>query len=65
MENDGLPCFKALDCWYQHFLVEAFLKDALSIEEWNRAFGKPVKPKMLSLLEMIEQAKGSKRKGDS
>jgi len=62
IENNGLPCFKTLDCWYEHFLVEEFFKNELSEEEWKKVFGKQVKPKVLSLLEMIEQAKNSKQK---
>ena len=62
-ENEGLPCFKTLDCWFEHFEVEAYLRDLLSPEEWERVFSKPPKPKMLSLLELIEEAK--KRKDDA
>ena len=62
VENTGLPCFKTLDCWYHHFQVEEFLKKELSEEEWKNAFGNQGKPKVLSLLEMIEQAKKSKHK---
>ena len=65
IENNGLPCIKTFDCWYEHFQVEEFLKYELSEEEWKKVFGKQVKPKMLSLLEMIEQAKKSKRKKES
>ena len=36
-ENQGLPCFKALDCWYHHFLIEAYFRENLSAEEWKRA----------------------------
>lgn len=56
-ENQGLPCFKTLDCWYTHFEVEAFLKKELTPEEWKKVFSGPPKPKMLSLVELIEQAK--------
>ncbi|OQX65883.1 MAG: hypothetical protein B5M55_02390 [Desulfococcus sp. 4484_242] len=56
-ENRGLPCFKTLDCWYSHFHVEAFLKEALTPEEWEKAFSSPPKPKLISLVELIEQAK--------
>ena len=56
-ENKGLPCFKTLDCWYGHFPVEACLREELSPLEWEKAFEAPPKPKMLSLLELIEQAK--------
>ena len=55
-ENNGLPCFKTLDCWYPFFPVEEFLRQQLSPEEFAEAFDKPQKPKVLSLVELIEQA---------
>ncbi len=60
-ENRGLPCFKALDCWYRHFPVKHYLEQILTPEEWEKAFGTPPKPKMLSLLELIEKAKKAKK----
>jgi len=56
-ENQGLPCFKTLDCWYSHFQVEEFLKEELTPDVWEKVFAAPPKPKMLSLLELIEEAK--------
>ena len=60
-ENQGLPCYRVRDCWYAHFEVEQFLKKILTPAKWKAAFDKPPKPKMASLLELIEQAK--KRQG--
>ncbi|MBT3179206.1 MAG: hypothetical protein HOG03_24950 [Desulfobacula sp.] len=60
-ENSGLPCFKTLDCWYSYFDVHAHLKDKLTKEEFQKAFLEKGKPKVLSLFDLIEQAK--KRKG--
>ena len=59
-ENQGLPCFKTLDCWHTHFDVQTFLKAELDAEQWEKAFCGGPKPKMLSLLELIEQAKKNK-----
>jgi hypothetical protein len=56
-ENQGLPCFKTLDCWYNHFQVEEFLKEEIEPEVWEKVFAAPPKPKVLSLLELIEEAK--------
>ena len=56
-ENMGQPCFKTLDCWFEHFPVEEYLRKNLAAEEWEKIFGRPVKPKVLSLVELIEQAK--------
>lgn len=61
-ENSGLPCFKTLDCWFNHFDVHAYLKEKLSDEEFQKAFLKKGKPKVLSLLDLIEQAKQGKGK---
>ena len=55
-ENNGLPCLKTLDCWYQYFPVEEYLRSQLSSEEFSATFEKPQKPKVLSLVELIEQA---------
>jgi hypothetical protein len=57
IENKGLPCFKTLDCWFQHFSVEAFLRRELTSEEWHKVFGQSPKAKVLSLFELIEAAK--------
>lgn len=59
-ENKGLPCFKTLDCWYDHFLVEDYLRKELSPEQWEEAFKRSTKTKTASLIELIEQAKKAK-----
>ncbi|MEW6667608.1 MAG: hypothetical protein AB1512_20565 [Thermodesulfobacteriota bacterium] len=56
-ENKGLPCFKIIDCWYEVFLVEDLLRSELNPEEWEALFQRPPKPKVLNLVELIEQAK--------
>jgi len=57
IENNGLPCFRSLDCWRRLFQVEAYFKERLTEEQWASAFSGPTKPKVLSLLDLIEQAK--------
>jgi hypothetical protein len=59
-ENRGLPCFKTLDCWFDHFLVEAYLRQEIGSEKFEEIFNTPHKQKMASLLELIEQAKKTK-----
>ncbi|RJR16881.1 MAG: hypothetical protein C4582_13930 [Desulfobacteraceae bacterium] len=56
-ENKGLPCFKTLDCWFEHFPVEEYLRNDLSSEDWDKVFENLPKSKVVSLLELIEQAK--------
>ncbi|MFZ7110947.1 MAG: hypothetical protein ACOWYE_04625 [Desulfatiglandales bacterium] len=62
-ENRGLPCFKCLDCWYEHFLIEDWLRNALTPEEWQKAFERPTGGKMLSLVELIQEAKKKQEEG--
>ena len=56
-ESKGLPCFKTLDCWFQYFPVEAYLRERLSQEEWEKVFEQQGRTKVQSLLELIEEAK--------
>ena len=62
-ENNGLPCFKTLDCWFQHFPVEAHLRERLSEEEWGKSFNQKRQTKVQSLLEIIEEAKKRAKEG--
>ena len=57
VENKGLPCFKAVDCWFEHFEAEPYLKAQLTPEEWDKAFNTQTKPKVFTLLDLIEKAK--------
>lgn len=56
-ERGELPCFKTLDCWFEHFDVDGFFRQELTEEQWERAFSRSSKTKMMSLLDLIEQAK--------
>ena len=56
-ENQGLPCFKTLDCWFEHFEVERFLRQHLTPDQWEKAFKRSSKTKVSSLMELIQQAK--------
>jgi hypothetical protein len=55
--DDQQPCFKILDCWWEHFDVVQYMKDQLSEEQFNRLIQARPKPKVTSLLELIEQAR--------
>ncbi|MDM7919894.1 MAG: hypothetical protein QUS12_12100 [Methanosarcina sp.] len=57
MENKGLPCFKALDCWFQTFPVEEYLRERLTKEEWETSFESKRPTKVQSLIELILAAK--------
>jgi len=56
-ENMGLPCFKVVDCWFEHFLVEEYLREELEPEDWDRLCRRPAKLKIQSLMDLIEEAK--------
>jgi hypothetical protein len=56
-ESKGLPCFKTLDCWFQYFPVEVYLRGRLTKEEWETSFERPRPTKVQSLIELIEAAK--------
>ena len=51
------PCSKILDCWWEHFDVVRYLKDHLPAPEFNRLMNAQPKPKVSSLVELIELAK--------
>ena len=56
--SDGdLPCFKVIDCWWEIFDVVAFFQQKLSEDEFNRLVQIKPKPKVTSLVELIDQAR--------
>jgi len=55
-ENNGFPCHKIMDCWFEKISIEEFLKKNYKEEEISYIF-KPSKQKITSLIELIEQAK--------
>ncbi|RPJ16449.1 MAG: hypothetical protein EHM30_06370 [Desulfobacteraceae bacterium] len=51
------PCFKVFDCWWETFDVAVYFKERLPGEEFEKLVHSKPKPKVLSLLELIEQAR--------
>jgi hypothetical protein len=59
-ETSGKPCRLILDCWWERFDVRSFLQAHLPEEgmaQVERAGAAPPPSKVLSLLEIIQQAK--------
>jgi hypothetical protein len=56
-ERGELPCFKTLDCWFEHFDVEGYFRGRLTEAQWEKAFSRSGQNKLMSLLDLIEQAK--------
>jgi len=59
-ETGGRPCRLVLDCWWEWFDVRSFLQAHLSedaMAQIERASASPPPSKVLSLVELIQQAK--------
>jgi hypothetical protein len=61
---EGLPCRKILDCWFERFDVAAFVKEHYTAEQIESILAPP-KPKMTSLVELVERAKAARKPTDS
>ncbi len=57
LENQGQPCARALTCWNFYFNVEDYFRSRMGPEQFELCFNAPIKPKMISLLELIEKAR--------
>ncbi len=55
--DDDLPCWKVMDCWWEYFDVVAYWKRNLAEEQFTRLVNTKPKPKVTSLVELIEKAK--------
>ena len=55
--DEQQPCFKILDCWWEHFDVVQYLKDNLTADQFNRLIEARPKAKVASLIELIDQAR--------
>ena len=53
----GRPCWKIADCWWERFDVMTYLQAVLSEEELKSLLEARPKPKVASILELIEQAR--------
>lgn len=55
--ENGLPCWKVFDCWWEYFNIVGYLENNLSAEKYNELKDAKPKPKVASIIELIEQAK--------
>ena len=62
-ENNMLPCRFIVGCWQGQMDIEAFLYEHYSEDELNRIFAPP-KPKIESLVGLMEKVQKAKQKGD-
>ena len=56
-EVNKKPCWKIRDCWWEYFDVDAYLQANLPEEIYSQLIEAKPKPKMVTLVEMIEAAK--------
>jgi hypothetical protein len=54
--GETLPCWKIFECWWELFDVTGYLKDYLSEEDFNRLVQTKPKTKVLSLVDLIQNA---------
>lgn len=59
-----IPCRKIFDCWWDKIDIQVFISEHYN-EEIQNALHQPPKPKMLSLLEIIEQARRNTSAGQT
>ena len=55
--DDVSVCWKIFDCWWEGFDIVEYLKKHLSEDQFNMLVNTKPKPKTVSLIELIEQAK--------
>jgi hypothetical protein len=59
------PCGKIFDCWWERFDVVSYLRENLSEDVFNRLADCRPKPKIVSIVELIEQTRKNLETGES
>ena len=57
VDQEGLPCFKIFDCWWEQFDVVRHMRNCLSPEDFQRLNGMGPPDKVNSLLALVRQAR--------
>ncbi len=60
--NRELPCSKIYDCWFQTIPIQQYMQEHFDNNVLKR-ISAPTKPKMLSLLELIDKARSNMEEG--
>ncbi len=55
--EEGLPCWKTVDCWWEYFDVLGYLKQHYPEADLTKLLQSRPKPKINSLLDLVEQVK--------
>jgi hypothetical protein len=64
VESGKLPCSRTLTCWELVFDVEGFLRGCMDPAAFEKCFRDAAKPKVVTLIELIEQARQTLKKKD-
>ncbi|MBN1766628.1 MAG: hypothetical protein JW860_15340 [Sedimentisphaerales bacterium] len=51
-----IPCRKILDCWFEYFDVETFIRRHYTEEQIQKIL-EPPRPKITSIIDLIQQAR--------
>jgi len=57
IENGEFPCSRTITCWNFVFDVEDFFRGNMSPDTFDKCFHDAVKPKVATLIELIEKAR--------
>lgn len=57
VEEHGAPCARSIVCWSVHFDVKRFFEETLTPEEFQERFHRAPPSKLVTLLDLIEQAR--------
>ena len=55
--DNSQPCFKVMDCWWQHFDVVGYLQKRMKAEELRQVLENRPRPKLTGILAQIQQAR--------
>jgi hypothetical protein len=61
--QESMPCSRILDCWFENFDIRKFVEENYTEEEIKN-FLQPPKPKMQTLMSLIQQAQERMKKGE-
>jgi hypothetical protein len=56
-DNNETVCWKIFDCWWERFDVVGHLQTCMPEDKFKMIVNARPKPKILSLVELVEQAK--------
>jgi hypothetical protein len=64
-ESGGRPCFKILDCWWEIFDVECYLRAELDAAEFTRLCEARVPSKLSGLIALIDRVRANSGGGEA